>query len=282
MYNMAKITAKVARIQHDHLLMVRNWHSTNRIHFMSMEWIEGFDLSQLLRQEMLDYLQQHVSSSRWRYLNRVVVTGGPMHPRVMPGIAIPIIRECLAALGALHRVGIVHGDIKPSNIMLKQSGTAKLIDIGCAFEIEDSPPQRPYTLAYAAPEVLEGNRPSPQSDIASLGYVLIEMLSGRRLFSANSELNGVEGRLSLSSQLRRILPPMVASRAVLMRFCRSLIDPDPNKRFENAEAADLFKDGAADFLRQLVKGDLACESEPEIRSWLHDLKEYRPGIRGTL
>ena len=275
MYNMAMITAKVARIQHDHLLMVRNWHSTNRIHFMAMEWIEGFDLSQLLRQEMLDYLQKNVSPSRWRYINSVVVTGGTMHPRVMPGIAIPIIRECLAALGALHRVGIVHGDIKPSNIMLKHTGTAKLIDIGSAFEVANRPPNRPYTLAYAAPEVLEGKEATPQSDIASLGYVLIEMLSGRRLFGTNSELNGIEGRLLLANQLRKILPPMVATSEVLMRFCRSLIAPDPKKRFENAEAADLFKDGAADFQRQLVKGDLSCESEPEIRNWLSDLKNYR-------
>ncbi|MCL2005995.1 MAG: protein kinase [Planctomycetaceae bacterium] len=278
MYNMAKITAKVARIQHDHLLMVRNWHSTNRIHFMSMEWIEGFDLSQLLKQEMLDYLQKKVPPARLRHINSVVVTGGMMHPRVMPGVAIPIIRECLAALGALHRVGIVHGDIKPSNIMLKQTGTVKLIDIGSAFEIEDRPPNRPYTLAYAAPEVLEGKEVTLQSDIASLGYVLIEMLSGRRLFSTHSELNGVEGRLLLANQLHRILPPTVATSEVLMRFCRSLIAPDPKKRFENAEAADLFKDGAADFQRQLVKGDLACEFEPEIRNWLSDLREYKPNL----
>jgi len=278
MYNMAKITAKVASIQHDHLVMVRNWRSTNRIHFLSMEWIEGFDLSQLLRQEMLDHLQKNVSPNRWRHTNNVVVTGGTMHPRMMPGIAIPIIRECLAALGALHRVGVVHGDIKPSNIMLKQTGTAKLIDIGSAFEIDNRPPNRPYTLAYAAPEVLEGKEATPQSDIASLGYVLIEMLAGRRLFSANSELNGIEGRLLLANQLHRILPPMVATSEVLMRFCRSLIAPDPKKRFENAEAADLFKDGAADFQRQLVKGDLACESEPEIRMWLSNLKDYHPNL----
>ena len=278
MYNMAKISAKVAKIQHDHLLMVHNWHATHRIHFMSMEWIEGFDLSQLLRQEMLDYLQKKVTPSRWRHINNVVVTGGTMHPRLMPGITIPIIRECLAALGALHRAGIVHGDIKPANIMLKKTGTTKLIDIGSAFEIKKRPPNRPYTLAYAAPEVLEGKEVTPRSDIASLGYVLIEMLSGRRLFNANSELNGIEGRLLLANQLHRILPPMVASSEVLMRFCRSLIAPDPKKRFENAEAAELFKDGAADFLRQLVKGDLACESEPEIRNWLNDLKDYRPSL----
>jgi phosphoglycerate dehydrogenase-like enzyme len=278
MYNMAKITAKIAKIQHDHLLVVHNWHSMNRVHFMSMEWVDGFDISQLLKQEMLDYLQKNVSPNRWRYLNNVVVTGGTMHPRMMPGIAIPIIRECLAALAALHRVGIMHGDIKPSNIMLKRTGSTKLVDIGSAFEIENRPPNRPYTLAYAAPEVLEGKEATPQSDIASLGYVLIEMLSGRRLFSANSELNGIEGRLLLANQLHRILPPTVATSELLMRFCRSLIAPDPQKRFANAEAADLFKDGAADFQRTLVKGDLACESEPEIRNWLDDLKHYQSGI----
>jgi serine/threonine-protein kinase len=275
MCNMALITAKVAKIQHDHLLSVYNWRSSNRIRFMSMEWVDGFDLSQLLRQEMLDHFQKKVSVGRWKYLNNVVVTTGSMHPRLMPGVAIPIIRDCLGALGALHREGIVHGDVKPSNIMLKRTGNAKLVDIGSAFEIRNRPPMRPYTLAYAAPEVLEGKEITPRSDIASLGYVLIEMLSGQRLFSVNSDLKGLDGRLLLASQLNKILPPTVASSEMLMDFCKSLIAPDPNKRFENAEAAELFKNGAADFQRQLVKGNLSCEPEPEIRNWLNDLEEYR-------
>ncbi|MDR2438026.1 MAG: protein kinase [Planctomycetaceae bacterium] len=274
MCNMALITAKVAKIQHDHLLSVYTWRSANRIRFMSMEWVDGFDLSQLLRQEMLDHLQKKVALGRWKYLNNVVVTTGIMHPRLMPGVAIPIIRDCLGALGALHREGIVHGDVKPSNIMLKRTGNAKLVDIGSAFEIRNRPPMRPYTLAYAAPEVLEGKEITPRSDIASLGYVLIEMLSGQRLFGANSDLKGLDGRLLLASQLHKILPPTVASSEMLMDFCKSLIAPDPNKRFENAEAAELFKNGAADFQRQLVKGDLSCEPEPEIRNWLDNLEEY--------
>ncbi|MDR2116916.1 MAG: protein kinase [Planctomycetaceae bacterium] len=275
MRNMAFITAKVAKIQQDHLLSVHNWRSANRIRFMSMEWVDGFDLTKLLRQEMLDHLQKKVAPGRWKYLNNVVVTTGIVHPRLMPGVAIPIIRDCLGALGALHREGIVHGDVKPSNIMLKRTGNAKLVDIGSAFEIRNRPPMRPYTLAYAAPEVLEGKEITPRSDIASLGYVLIEMLSGQRLFGANSDLKGLDGRLLLASQLNKILPPTVASSEMLMDFCKSLIAPDPKKRFENAEAADLFKNGAADFQRQLVKGDLSCESEPEIRNWLDDLEEYR-------
>lgn len=273
---LAHITAKIAGIQHDHLLAVHDWRSMDHIRFMSMEWIDGFDLSQLMQQDMLTHLQNTVSLERWRHLNNVVVTGGRMHPRLMPSVAVPIIRDCLGALAALHREGIVHGDVKPANIMLKRTGSIKLIDIGSAFEEKNRPSKRPFTLAYAAPEVLEGKEMTPRSDIASLGYVLIEMLSGRRLFSKDSDLNGLDGRLLLASQLHRILPPAVASSDMLVNFCKSLIAPDPAKRFENAEAADLFKNGAADFLRQLVKGDLYCEPEPEIRNWLKDLQHYKP------
>ena len=50
----------------------------------------------------------------------------------------------------------MHGDIKPSNIMVKRTGNAKIIDIGSAFEMDNRPPQRTCTPTYAAPEVLEG------------------------------------------------------------------------------------------------------------------------------
>ena len=56
-----------------------------------------------------------------------------------------------------------------------------------------------------------------------------------------------------------------------MNFCRGLIAPDPTRRFPNAEAADLVKEGAASFHRQLIKGDLASEYENEIRFWLEEL-----------
>ncbi len=79
------------------------------------------------------------------------------------------------ALAALHRENIVHGDIKPSNVMLKRTGNAKIIDIGSAFEMDNPPPIRTCTPFYAAPEVLDGGEMTPRSDLASLGYVLIEI-----------------------------------------------------------------------------------------------------------
>ena len=170
MARIAHVASHVAQIQHDNLLDVDNFVDRNRIRMMLMEWVDGYDLQQLLVPSMLERVRSRVSNRRWSYINRVIVTDGNVHPRVQPGVAVAIVRDCLSALAALHRDEIVHGDIKPSNIMLKRTGTAKIIDIGSAFEMAAPPPTRTCTPAYAAPEVLEGNDGTPRSDLASLGY----------------------------------------------------------------------------------------------------------------
>src|SRR5208282_5677962 len=163
MGRMAVVAAHVAQIQQDNLLDVHNWVDRNRIRLMEMEWVNGYDLSRLLIRSMLDHVQARVKKERWKYLNDVIVTAGPVQPRLKPGIAIAVVRDCLAALAALHREGIVHGDMKPSNIMLKRTGNAKIVDLGSAFDFESAPPRRTCTPAYAAPEVLEGEASSPRS-----------------------------------------------------------------------------------------------------------------------
>lgn len=273
MARIARIAARVAQIQQDNLLDVQNFVERNRIRIMEMEWIDGYDLSRLLTSEMFERTREHVSNRRWDYLNNVIVTRGPVQPRLKPGIAISIVRECLAALAALHREEIVHGDVKPSNIMLKRTGNAKIVDIGSAFDLTDAPAQRTCTPAYAAPEVLEGLEYSPRSDLASLGYVLIEILSGEQPFAGLSTLRDLlEAKRILPHRLPQLLPQEVVCNELLMNFCRTLIAPDPMRRFPNAEAADLVKEGAAAFHRQLIKGDLASEYENEIRLWLEELE----------
>ncbi len=275
MGRMAQVAAHVAQIQQDNLLDVHNWVDRSRIRLMEMEWVDGYDLGCLLSHHMLDRLQERVSNRRWKYINQVIVTAGPMQPRVKPGIAIAIVRDGLAALAALHRNGIVHGDMKPSNIMLKRTGNAKIVDIGSAFELDQPPARRTCTPTYAAPEVLEGGECTPRSDLASLGYVLIEMLAGTPPFAG---LNGyrdlLEAKRFLAQRLPKILPEEVVCNELLMNFCRGLVAPDPMRRFPSAEAADLVKEGAASFHRQLIKGDLAAEYDNEIRLWLEELEDW--------
>lgn len=83
----------------------------------------------------------------------------------------------------------------------------------------------------------------------------------------------LEAKRNLPQRLNEILPQEVAVNQLLMSFCRGLIAPDPMRRFPNAEAADLVKDGAAAFHRQLVLSDLSSEYENEIRIWIGELKE---------
>jgi serine/threonine-protein kinase len=272
MNRIAKVASRVAQIQQDNLLDVHNFVEQRRIRIMEMEWIDGFDVSRLLAPDLLARTQARVPEERFRHLNNVIVTPGPQQSRLKPGVAIAIVRECLAALAALHRDGIVHGDIKSSNIMVKRTGNAKIIDIGSALALDNIPPNRTCTPSYAAPEVLEGRENTPRSDLASLGYVLIEMLSGQPPFAGlQSYRDLLEAKRSLVHRLPQLLPSEVTCNELLMNFCRGMIAADPSKRFPSAEAADLVKEGAASFHRQLIVGGLASEYENEIRAWLDEL-----------
>jgi eukaryotic-like serine/threonine-protein kinase len=274
MLRVGAVASRVATIQHDSVLGIQDFVDRNRIRLMVMEWVDGYDLRQLSDLARLAQIRGRVSQKRWEYINSVVVTAGPEQCRFKAGVAVAIVRDCLTALAALHRERVVHGDIKPSNIMLKRTGHAKLIDIGSAFLLDDPPLVRTCTPSYAAPEVLDNAPISPRSDLASLGYVLIELLSGRPCFPDVDSLGTLlEAKRSLPHRLHEMLPDEVTRNELLMNFCRGLIAPDPNKRFPSAEAAELLEDGAARFHRQLVLSNLASEYDNEIRVWLEELKQ---------
>ena len=206
---------------------------------------------------------------------KVILAPGPTQPRIKPGVAIQILRECLAGLGALHRDGITHGDLKPANIMVKRTGNAKIIDIGSAMDLGQASGRRMWSPTYAAPEVLRGGQNTTQSDLASLGYILIEMLAGQGPFEGLNELDKLlDAKMQLEHWLPDFLPDEVRDNELLLHLthCRKLTAPDPAKRFQNAQAADLDRKGAADFHRQLVKGDLASEYETDLRNWLDELE----------
>lgn len=114
--------------------------------------------------------------------------------------------------------------------------------------------------------------PTPVSDLASLGYVFVEMLSGEYPFSeARSPDDLIAAKRRLPEDLVRLLPHDVAENKRLLRLVRRLIDPDPAQRFASAEAADLGSDGAAEFQKQLVKGNLSSEYANDIRLLLEEL-----------
>jgi serine/threonine-protein kinase len=272
MGRMAQVAVRIAQIQQDNLIDVHNLIEHQRVRVLEMEWVDGFDLHRLLSTTMLDHAREQVSEDRWEHLNDVIVTAGVAQPRLKPGVAINVLRDCLAALSALHREGIVHGDVKPSNIMLKRTGNVKLIDIGSAYEWASGSRVRTCTPSYAAPEVLEGDGGSPQADLASLGYVLVEMLAGAPPFAGiNDRDTLLDAKRTILESVPNTLPEEVVRNDLLMNLIGGLIAPDPADRFPSAEAADLVEQGAASFHRQLVHSNLASEYSNEIRVWLQEL-----------
>jgi eukaryotic-like serine/threonine-protein kinase len=273
MHRVATMAARVALIQHDNLLDVQNFFERHRIRIMMMEWVDGYDLRELTAPLCLELLESQVTASRWRYINEVIITEGPEQCRFKAGVAVAIVRECLAALAALHREGIVHGDVKPANIMLKRSGHAKLIDMGSAFDYRDPPRDRDCTPLYAAPEVLENQESTPRSDLASVGYVLIELLSGKNPFSGKQKLRDLlQAKRELPNRLARILPADILVNELLMNFLKGLIAPDPTRRFPSAEAAEHVDQGAAAFHRQLIMSNMSTEYDNDVRVWLEELR----------
>jgi eukaryotic-like serine/threonine-protein kinase len=272
MARMTEVAGRIASIQQDNLIDIHNVTEQNRVRLLEMEWIDGYDLQRLLSSRMLKRARERVTEDRWDYINDVIVTAGETQPRLKPGVAIALLRDALAALSALHHEGVAHGDIKPSNLMLKRTGNAKLIDIGSAFEWAHGARALACSPYYAAPEVLEGEGGSPRSDLASLGYVLVEMLGGSPPFAGINRLDALlHAKKTVLDRLPRTLPEDVVRNGLLMNLIVGLIAPDPCHRFPSAEAADLVEQGAASFHRQLIHGDLASEYDNEIRIWLQEL-----------
>ncbi|MCE9564718.1 MAG: serine/threonine protein kinase [Planctomycetes bacterium] len=269
MARVAGVAARVAAVQHENLIAVHDFSAHSRVRVMRMEWVDGLDMRQVLTQQTLDRTRQRLDPDHRRFVEDVVLTEGPSQPRMKPGVAIHVLRDCLSALAALHREGIAHGDLKPSNIMLKRTGTTKVVDIGSAADLRSAEGRCAWSPLYAAPEVLEGASVSPQSDLASLGYVLVEMLSGRSPFEGAVGISALlEAKQTLEHRLGELLPPEVAGSELLLSLCRRLVAANPEKRFPDAESADLGRKGAAAFHRQLVKGDLASEYGNDLRVWL--------------
>jgi serine/threonine protein kinase/Flp pilus assembly protein TadD len=135
--------------------------------------------------------------------------------------AIDIGIQVSAALSAAHAQGIVHRDIKPGNLFVLRSGSAKVMDFGIAAAAGDTGTASGGTPGYASPEQSQGDLLDSRSDIFSFGAVLYEMLTGRRMFAAAGDSP---------------LPvwPATVPKSV-QRVVARCVEPDPANRFQTAK-----------------------------------------------
>ncbi|MBX7152661.1 protein kinase [bacterium] len=159
-------------------------------------------LSAALKQENLPAIYDYfVDAQKNHYLVMEYVDGIDVSDIIKSRATIPhfvsvmIAREVARGLEHMHEKGIIHRDIKPSNVRLSKDGQVKLMDFGIAKE-EDEEAHKNLTStgiiigtpSYMSPEQASGDKLTTQSDIFSLGTMMYEMLTGKKPFSADSNL----------------------------------------------------------------------------------------------
>ena len=186
-------------------------------------------------------------STRTPYLVMEYVEGQPLE-RILEKGSVPFPRACAwtadiaLALSVAHRKGIIHGDVKPANILITEEGRVKLTDFGMARLASRDTKDTPLlgTPAYWCPEQILGKPQDARSDIFSLGVVLYEMITGMRPFQADS----LEGMCSLIMSSTPLAPSHSnpSLPAGLNDLVASCMAKDPGHRRSSAEdlADDLY------------------------------------------
>jgi alkyl hydroperoxide reductase subunit AhpC/predicted Ser/Thr protein kinase len=152
--------------------------------------------------------------------------------------AVGIARQVASGMASAHEAGVVHGDLKPQNILVDGTGQARIVDFGLAHRV--GPAVDPTETAdhddlssagitgtpgYMAPEQTRGEASSMASDVFAMGSILFELLTGRRSIGAGNVLQVFE-------QIRNTRPEVLAAQ-VPSRFApiiRRALEPDPARR----------------------------------------------------
>ena len=186
-----------ASLSHPHIVSIFNLGQDGDSYFIAMEFIEGYDLS------------------------RLIVRAKTRGHSIPAQIAVRIVADACAGLDYAHnfvdregnRVGLVHRDISPHNLLISRNGVVKLVDFGVAKAA--SSVHKTQTgmvkgkLAYLSPEQIHAKVLDGRSDIFAMGIVLYELLTGERPFGGESEL------LAISAILNEPHQPMSSFRADL-------------------------------------------------------------------
>ena len=216
----------LASLNHPNIAHIHGLEESNGITALVMELVEGEDLSQRIAR-------------------------GP----IPLDEALPIARQIAEALEAAHEQGIIHRDLKPANIKVRADGTVKVLDFGLAKAVDpaagssatamNSPTLSIHatqagiilgTAAYMSPEQASGKAVDKRTDLWAFGVVLLEMMTGRRVFDGETVSHVLAAVLTKDPDWATVPPNTPPSIRKLLRRC---LEKDRKRRLDSAADARL-------------------------------------------
>jgi serine/threonine protein kinase len=196
-------------LQHPNLVTVYDFGEIGDHLYTAMEYVEGDDLSELLRKQLAIPVDQ----------------------------SLDLVIGLLHGLAYAHKRGIVHRDIKPANIRVDGEGKARLMDFGVAHLASSEMTSTGVLLgtpSYMAPEQITGSPVSPETDIFSVGAVLYELLARRRPFEGET-LQALMYQIvtRMPASLDAVVPEIPPA---LGRIVMRALEKEPSQRYRNAVA----------------------------------------------
>ena len=181
-----------ARLSHPNVVAVFDQGEDDGTIFLAMEYVPGQTLREVMQAE------------------------GPLTPRA----ALDFLDPMLQALASAHRAGIIHRDVKPENVILREDGTVKVADFGLARAVTTQTTAAQTgmllgTVAYLSPEQVERGIADARSDVYAAGLILFEMLTGEKAFIGDTPIHvayqHVHGSVPAPSSRVADVPPELDS-----------------------------------------------------------------------
>ncbi|MCC6781319.1 MAG: serine/threonine protein kinase [Planctomycetes bacterium] len=256
----------VAALSHPGIVAIRAVGEQDGVPFCAMEFVEGRSLGEILRG-----LRGHDPATVQPDLI------GQPGARSWTDACFAVALQIASALQHAHSRGVIHRDVKPSNVMLDGDGRARLIDFGLARLLHDESMTRtgiqPGSLAYMSPEQVRGEDIDERTDVYSLGVTLYELLALRMPFQAANE-----------EQMRRAIldaspPPIDAIHRAVPADAAAVVEramaPERKQRYPDMAA---FSADLAAFLEH--RAVTAKRPGPLLR--LHRFAQRRPALATAL
>jgi len=227
---------KLARkISHKNICRMHDINEESDMPYITMEYVPGEDLKSFLRRA-----------------GQLSVTK-----------AMGIIKQTCAGLAEAHRLGVIHRDLKPQNIMIDRDGNVRIMDFGIARTVSSAQLTEEGAVIgtpdYMSPEQVDGMAADERADIYSLGVMLYEMVTGRLHFTGDSRLSiALKHKTEIPRDPLEINPQIPSRLAQLIAKCM-----DKNRQLRFQHASDLQAE-LIEIEKDLTEGPaLTLEEKPE-------------------